>query len=79
MSPPASTDPSREEAGSGDGDDDLLAALQPAQAQQVECLGNASVTGFVISIVMMILMCCCCGYMAYLECVLKKNKKEEAA
>lgn len=57
----------------------LLAALQPAQAQQVEWLGNASVTGFVISIVMMILMCSCCAYMAYLECVVAKKSKEEGS
>ena len=54
----------------------LAALLQPAEAQGPEFLAGASMTGFIISIVMMVLMCSCCFYVCFLECGKKKPPKE---
>ena len=57
----------------------LAALLQPVAAQNPDFLGNASITGFIISIVMMTLMCGCCLYVCFLECGKKKQPKELSA
>ena len=52
----------------------LAALLQPADAAGPDFLAGASMTGFVISIIMMVFMCSCCFYVCFLECGRKKTK-----